>query len=269
MKTTAPDSRTTASEALFSKALAAPAWRRQLAGARLQGGGRHAALHRARRRRARVGRRRQRAPRLRRRLGPDDPRPSSSGRRRRGRETADLRIRVRRTDRARGRDGSRCRSGDAVDRDGALRELGHRGDDGGAAPRARGHESHARREVRRLLSRSRRQLPGEGGLGRGDLRHTRQPGRHRRNRARHADGAIQRCGQRPRLAGCPPRRGRRDHRRARRRQHGRRRTIADVPQRLAASGDYARRVADLRRGDDRLPRRARRCTGAVRRHART
>ena len=60
------------------------------------------------------------------------------------------------------------------------------------APRARGDESAASREVRRLLSRPRRQLPGEGGIGSGDLWDTRQPGRHRRNRARYVDRAIQR-----------------------------------------------------------------------------
>ena len=156
--------------------------RRQLAGARLPRRRRRAAVHRARRRRARLGRGRPRAHRLRRLVGSDDPRPRASGRRRGDRAAGSATgTRVRRADGARSRDGRSGRRARAVDRDGALRELGHRGDDGRAPAGARRDTDRAaRHQVRGLLSRARRQLPREGGLGRRDVRHARQPRRHRR-----------------------------------------------------------------------------------------
>ena len=89
---------------------------------------------------------------------------------------------------------------DAVDRDGAVRQLGNRSDDGRAAAGARRHEPATRHQVRGLLSRSRRQLPGEGRIGRRDVWHARQSWRDDRDRARHVDGRVQRRRERRRAA---------------------------------------------------------------------
>ena len=59
-----------------------------------------------------------------------------------------------------------------------------------------------------------------------------------------------------------------DPRRAGRRQHGRRPSCARLPRGAADAVRRERRAARLRRGDHRLPRRARRGAGALRRHAR-
>ena len=66
----------------------------------------------------------------------------------------------------------------------------------------------------------------------------------------------------------PTPRDRGGHRRAGRRQHGAGAAAPGYLQGLRAPDHAARRAADLRRGDDRLPRRPRRRAGAVRRHAR-
>ena len=60
-----------------------------------------------------------------------------------------------------------------------------------------------------------------------------------------------------------------DHRRAGRREHGRRPARARVPRGAARALRRVRRAARLRRGDHRLPRRARRRAGALRRHCPT
>ena len=65
------------------------------------------------------------------------------------------------------------------------------------------------------------------------------------------------------------RRPRRDHRRAGRREHGRRPAGRRLPRGAAAAVRRVRRAARLRRGDHRLPRRARRRAGALRRRARS
>ena len=99
-----------------------------------------AALHRARPRRARLGRRRQPLHRLRRLLGPADPRPRRPGRAARGARGGRRRARA-----SARRRGSRSSSPSASARrcprceQRALRELGHRGDDERAPPRARRH----------------------------------------------------------------------------------------------------------------------------------
>ena len=62
---------------------------------------------------------------------------------------------------------------------------------------------------------------------------------------------------------------RRDHRRAGRREHGRRPAAPTASSRRCGALRRLGRAARLRRGDHRLPRRARRRAGALRRHART
>ena len=79
--------------------------------------------------------------------------------------------------------------------------------------------------------------------------------------------AVQRS-RRGRRRRCGARRHRRDHHRAGRRQHGPRRAGARLPRGSARRSREARHAADLRRGDDRLPRRVRRRAGALQHHAR-
>ena len=86
-----------------------------------------------------LGRRRQALHRLRRLVGPGDRRPRASGRRARGAGSRRARPVVRRADRGRDRDGGDAVRRLPVHRDGAPGLLGHRGDDDGAAPRARLH----------------------------------------------------------------------------------------------------------------------------------
>src|SRR5437870_1124648 len=131
-----------------------------------------AALHRARRGRAGFRRRRPRVSRLRRLMGSADCRSRSSGGECGGERGARARHDLRRA--VRGRGGARRARGRLVsgDRAGALRVVRDRG----------GHERHPRgaclhgarpdRQVRRLLSRSRRSPPGRRGLG---ARHVRPP----------------------------------------------------------------------------------------------
>ena len=107
----------------------------------------------------------------------------------------------------------------AVDRDGAARVVGHRGDDVGAAARARLHRAQQDRQVRRLLPRPRRQPAREGGLGRADVR----PAVVGRRAAGHRERDDRAAVQRPRRGRGGVRQGRRGHRvhhrRAGRRQH--------------------------------------------------
>ena len=107
--------------------------------------------------RALLGRRRPRLHRLRRLVGPDDPRPRASGRRR---------GRAARPPAAAPRYGAPCAAEVElaeriaklmpVGREGALRLLRHRGHDERAAPGARLHRPAQDPEVRRLLPRPRR-----------------------------------------------------------------------------------------------------------------
>ena len=87
--------------------------------------------------------------------------------------------------RARRRDG-------ALDRDGALRQLGHRGHDERRPPGARRRRGAADREGRGRLPRPRGRVPRLGGLGRRDARDRRQPRRSRRDRRAHDRRALQR-----------------------------------------------------------------------------
>ena len=78
---------------------------------------------------------------------------------------------------------------------------------------------------------------------------------------------VQRRRRRCRRGRAVRRRARRDPGRAGGREHGLRAAGAGVPRSAAAALRRERRPARLRRGDHRLPRRARRRAGAVRRHA--
>ena len=166
-----------------------------------------------------MGCRRQALHRLRRLVGTGDPRPCASGRREGRAGNRCERIVVRRADRDRDR---ACRDAlptPAFARARAPGVVGHRGDDVGAAPRARLHGAIEDREVRRLLSRPRRQPAGEGGFGRADLRPAVVGRRAAGDRERDDRAAL----QRPRRGRCRvPQRRHRDrlrHRRAGRRQH--------------------------------------------------
>ncbi len=113
-----------------------------------------------------------RAPlrRLHRRLRADDPRPRPSRRgggdpRRRG-----ARAELRRAHRRRGRARRAHHRRSAFGRDGAPGLDRHRGHHVGAATGARGDRPRPRRQVRGLLPRRRRRLPGRRRLGRRDSR---------------------------------------------------------------------------------------------------
>ena len=67
---------------------------------------------------------------------------------------------------------------DAVDRDGALRQLRHRSDDERGPRRARRHRPRQIDQVRGLLSRPRRRFLVAGRFGRADARRADQPRRH-------------------------------------------------------------------------------------------
>ena len=136
------------SEALFERGAAAVPRRGQLAGAGLQGGGRHAGVPRPRAGRLRLGRRRQPLPRLHGVVGAADPGPRrprrAGGHPRRGRR----RHHLRRLDRA----GDRPRRGaarrDALDGADAAGVVGHRGDHVGAAAGPRVHRARQDRQGR-------------------------------------------------------------------------------------------------------------------------
>ncbi len=70
----------------------------------------------------------------------------------------------------------------AVGRDGAARQLRHRGHDDRRAPGAGRHRPRQDRQVRGLLPRPRRRVPDQGRLGRGHLRRADEPRACRRAR---------------------------------------------------------------------------------------
>ena len=135
---------------------------------------------------------------------------------------------------------------------------------------ARGvHAPRPRDQVRRLLPRPRRPVPRRAPARasrrsaspprpacRAASRPTRSSATTTTSTASRA--AVERYGEGPRG----------DHRRARRREHGLRPAGAGLPRGAAAALRRVGRAARLRRGDHRLPRRARRRAGALRRHAR-
>ena len=134
--------------------------------------------------------------------------------------------------------------------------------------RARLHRPRPHRQVRGLLSRPRRRAAGQGRLGRATLGVPDSAGVPAAVAAATTTlpyndaAALERC-----FAEAATR-DRRRHRRAGGRQHGLRAARAGLPRGAARALHAPRRAADLRRGDDRLPRRARRRAGALRRRAR-
>ena len=146
-------------------------------------------------RRARV--RRGRAPlhRLRRLVGADDPRPRASAPSSTAiTRQAQQRHGVRRADRRSRVEHRRTRSSRLVPSIEMVRLVNSGTEATMAALRlARGVDrASADHQVRGLLPRPRRQLPRQGGIGRRDLRHARQPRRHGGDGARHADRPLQR-----------------------------------------------------------------------------
>ena len=135
---------------------------------------------------------------------------------------------------------------------------------------ARGvHAPRPRDQVRRLLPRPRRPVPR-----RAPARASRRSASPRRPACRRgvtADTIVVRVQRRRRRRGrgrAVRRRAGGDPRRAGRREHGLRPAGAGLPRGAAAALRRVGRAARLRRGDHRLPRRARRRAGALRRHAR-
>ena len=242
--------------------------RRQLTGPCVQLGGRRTILRPARGRRVADRRRRQSVCRLCRILGSDDRRPQPPGRARRGGAHRARWPELRRAQSARSRDGRNHRAPGAERGDGAHGQLGHRGHAVGDPPGARRHGPVADRQVRRLLPRPRRLVPGQGRqrcahLWRADVsRRAQGAGRP------HAHPALQRLRRGHRAV----RRMRRRHRRPDHRAGRRERELPAAARRLPAAPAVAvhgpRRAAGLRRGDDRVPGRAWRRAGPLRRDTR-
>ena len=166
--------------------------RREQPGPRVGSGGRHAALRRAGRGGAPVGRRRERVRGLRRLLGrgppraraPVDRRGDPLGRRA-GNELRSpdaLRGTARRADPEHG----------AVDRAPPLHELGHRGGHERGQARAGVHRPVADRALRGLLPRPLRRAPHRVGLGGGDARTPRKRGRAGGRHRGYRRGSLQR-----------------------------------------------------------------------------
>ena len=106
-------------------------------------------------------------------------------------------------------------------------------------------------------------LLASAGSGLATLAHPLVAGRSARGDRRHDRRAVQRRRRGRRSGAALRRRARCDHRRARRREHGRRPAGGRVPRGAAAALRRVGRAARLRRGDHRLPRRARRRAGAA------
>ena len=185
-----------------------------------------------------------------------------------GRGGAVARHDLRRADRGRGRPRRRDRRRGAVDRDGAPRLLRHRGGDERGAPGAGRDPPRPADQVLRQLPRPRRRAPRERRLGPDDARDPLHAGRPVGRRRRHDRAALQRRRRGRRSRGRVRGGAGGDPRRAGGRQHGRRSSRARLPRGAPAAVRRVRRAARLRRGDHRLPRRARRGAGALRRHAR-
>ena len=172
---------------------------------------------------------------------------------------------LRRPDRSGERAGRADHRGGAVGREGAAGELRHRSDDERHPPGPRLHGPRRDRQVRRQLPRPRRQPAGGGGQLGGDARRAELARRHRRHVARHAGAASTTtsagwkqafAAHGDEIAGVilEP-------------VVGNMGVVVPTPEFVAALNRLtraARRAADLRRSDDRLPRRLRRRPVAVR-----
>ena len=136
------------------------------------------------------------------------------------REAAGRRHQLRRLARRRGRPRGAGAPLLPFRREGALRQLRHRGLHVGHPPGARLHRPQLHHQVRGLLPRPRRRAAGEGRLRRGDAGHPRLGRRARRDGAAHAGAALQRPGRGRGGLRRAPGRDRLRHRRAGRRQRG-------------------------------------------------
>ena len=121
------------------------------------------------------------------------------------------------------------------------------------------------REVRRVLSRSRRLVFDRRRIRSADARHARFARRYRRNGARHRRVAVQRRRRGRARIRRESRSDRLRDRRAVSRQHGPGTAPRGIPAAPAGSLHAARRAADFRRSNYRFPRRPRRSSRA-RRH---
>ena len=196
---------------------------------RVRGGRRQAAVHRPRTGRAAVRRGRPELHRLRDVVGPADSRACAAGAHGGADPRRPARHELRRPDRARGGARGPGPPPGAFDRTGPLRQLGHRGDDErGAAGTGRDGEG-PHRQVRGLLPRPRRRVPGPGRLGRDHARGPDQPRRPQGHGGGHPDRPLQRPRLRREAPPRPPRARRGGHRRAGRRQHGRRSARRGLP----------------------------------------
>ena len=192
-------------------------------------------------------------------LGPRPSRGPRGGRRGAGaRARASARRRVREIEIA-----EAGRRGGPVDREGPVRLVGDRGGDVGRAGGAGRHRPRQDHQDGRALSRARRCPARPGRLGRDDARHAEQPRRDRRGRAGHDPLPVQRR-RRPwptlfeRFPGqiaavlLEPIAGNMG-------------LVPPEPGYLEALRELTEKdgaLLDLRRGDDRLPRRLRRGPGA-------
>ncbi len=196
-------------------------------------------------------------------MGSDDPRPRAPGRDPRRAGNGSQWAFVRRAHGDRDRRRAQDHRAGAVDRTRAHVQFRHRSHDERDPSRARLHGPAEDREVRRLLSRPLGFAAGQGRLRHADARRADLARRAARTRRAHADALVQR--HRPGAAAVRrDRRGHRvRHRRAGRRQHELHSARARLPRGPARGMHEARRCADLRRSDDGIPRRERRCAGAV------
>ena len=152
-----------------------------------------------------------------------------------------------------GRGGS---SGVPVDADDAHDLERDRGGHGRLARRARVHRPRPDREVRGLLSRRRGLPAGQGRQRSGHVRRAGQRGRAERDRGHDAGLALQRPGGGACAARGARCRDRRADRRTGRWQHGLRAARAGLLAGPTRVDTRPRRVARVRRSDDRLSRRA-------------
>ena len=220
---------------MWRRASEADPGRRQLARPRdALGRPRRARLHPQRQRLGARGRRREALRRLGHELGAARlrARRPRDARRDRGRRRA--RDDVRRPDRSRGRARGGDRRRGAVGRDGAPRLLRHRGSDERGPARARLHATRPHPQVLRLLPRPLRRAACERRLRPGHARDPFQPGRPDRHDCGHRRHDLQRSRRGGRRGGALRRRARGDHRRAGRREHGRRPACARASSRRCA-----------------------------------
>ena len=143
------------------------------------------------------------------------------------------RLVIRCADRSRDRNGGDLVPAHAVTGNGAAGVFRNRGDDDRASSRARVHRTAENRQIRRLLSRSRRQSAGEGRFGCTYLRSTVVGRRAAVDCRRNMGPVVQRSGPGGRRVQRASGRDRRHHRRTGRRQYESDCPKVGLPARLA------------------------------------